>query len=103
MEFTVEIQLLGEDEQILQKTSSSNVVERMESRVTNLTFVVCWYHHALWTSYFATDFGLRLLTMGLFLGQRRLRPYNLWIVGGIIIIYVAACFLTTKSHDRLHK
>jgi hypothetical protein len=50
---------------------------------------VKWYHVCLWICYFATDFGLRLFTLGMFLAMDRFQPLNTLVFVALIIIYAA--------------
>jgi len=51
---------------------------------------VKWYHQCVWISYFAADFGLRLLTLGLFLSKDGMWPLNNMVFLGLIVAYSSA-------------
>lgn len=104
MEFSVHEQLNAEGEWVQSPGRQYKEGERF-SVAKQLPFYVRWYHHMLWTSYFATDFGLRLLTIGLFLGLRdargvSLRPWNLLVVLLLLLMYCIVCFVMTAGHDE---
>lgn len=49
-----------------------------------------WHHHCLWTSYFSADFGLRLLSAGLFLSTIPGQAELLVSIMTVICLYAAA-------------
>jgi len=105
MEFSVHEQLSDDGEHRVLQRRATFVVGEVPKTPRQLPFYVRWYHHVLWTSYFATDFALRLLTVGLFLGLRNvdgvgLRPYNLLVLLILFLTYCIVCFIMTSGHDE---
>jgi hypothetical protein len=62
-------------------------------------FCVRWFHHAMWGGYFAVDFSLRLLTIGLFLSLHNLRPYNQVIFFVLVVVYMLAVLISTQVYN----
>lgn len=68
-----------------------------------IPFVVKWYHHALWISYFSLDFALRLFTIGIFLGIPRLYPWTFVAIGAIFMIYTTIIYGVSVGHYKENK
>jgi hypothetical protein len=66
---------------------------------------VKWYHKCVWICYFATDFGLRLLTLGLFLSKDGMRPLNNMVFVCLIAVYsfAVAVAVGTKSLKEMDR
>lgn len=69
-----------------------------EDHIPPSEYSIRWYHHALWMAYFTMDFGLRLLTIGLFLSTTALRPYNQIIFAVLILLYLLAVMISTHVY-----
>jgi len=62
-------------------------------------FRISWHHHCVWLCYLASDFGLRLLSMGLFLASARHRPYSASIVVMLILAYLLAVATQLQAYE----
>merc|ERR1719191_2710804 len=110
LEFSVESQLGFPEEQLRTEDDSGSLstehkalqrhADSSRAILPLAEFRVRWYHHFLWTAYFAADFGLRLLTIGLFLGLKDLRPWNTLIFGVLLVLYGSIAMALTSDHDK---
>lgn len=65
---------------------------------------VKWYHKCVWICYFATDFGLRLLTLGLFLSKDGMLADGMVFVGLIATYsFAVAVAVGTKSLKEMDR
>jgi len=62
-------------------------------------YCIRWYHHVLWCCYFAMDFGLRLLTIGLFLSTDALKPQNQIIFALLLVVYCLAVVVPMSIYN----
>eukprot|EP00746_Dinoflagellata_sp_MGD_P011355 gnl/MRDRNA2_/MRDRNA2_123772_c0_seq1.p1 gnl/MRDRNA2_/MRDRNA2_123772_c0~~gnl/MRDRNA2_/MRDRNA2_123772_c0_seq1.p1 ORF type:complete len:548 (+),score=71.45 gnl/MRDRNA2_/MRDRNA2_123772_c0_seq1:112-1755(+) len=62
-------------------------------------FCVRWYHHCMWGGYFVVDFALRLLTIGLFLSLKDLRPYNQVVFFVLVAVYLLAVLICIEVYN----
>lgn len=62
-------------------------------------FSIRFFHHCMWGSYFAVDFALRLLTIGLFLSLHELRPYNQVVFFVLVVVYFLAVLICVQVHN----
>jgi hypothetical protein len=81
--------------------STGNEANRtpMPMPTTEISSPLRWYHQCLWICYFAMDFGLRLLTLGVFLSRDGLQHVH-GVLLVIPIIYLAIIGSCTYTFDQ---
>lgn len=70
-----------------------------EDGIPPSVFCIRWWHHCMWGCYFVVDFALRLLTIGLFLSLKQMRPYNQVIFFVLVAIYFLAVLICIEVYN----